>query len=169
MLRSKRAGTASRQNLFSRLDSSVSETDDAVCSATSTLLISKAARPFPWPLNPQNGWHEVTGVVGEARGAPGGIALHHLHSGLDIRGNVGDPVLSVIDEKVSRPIAAWGYGGSNEGIQIGLMSYIHIRVGRNAKSEVGQTARFKAKIRRGGKSLKQYESGAARGSRSETS
>lgn len=114
-------------------------------------MIAKAARPFPWPLNPQNGWHEVTGVVGEARGAPGGIALHHLHSGLDIRGNVGDAVLSVMDEKVSRPIAAWGYGSSNEGIQIGPMSYIHIRAGRNAKGEIGQPARFGTKIDRTGK------------------
>src|SRR4030095_2218770 len=41
---------------------------------------------FPWPLNSQTGWHEVAGVVGEARGAPGGVALDHLHSGLDIHG-----------------------------------------------------------------------------------
>lgn len=131
-------------------DGPVSETDEAPVPRLEA-AISNSARPFPWPLNPQNGWHEVTGVVGEARGAPGGIALHHLHSGLDIRGNVGEPVLSVLDEKVSRPLAAWGYGGSNEGIQIGLMSYIHIRVGRNAKSEVGQIARFKTKMDAAGK------------------
>src|SRR6185295_6888720 len=41
-------------------------------------------QPFPWPLKPQDQWHEVTGLVGEARGAPGGIALDHIHSGLDI-------------------------------------------------------------------------------------
>jgi sugar lactone lactonase YvrE len=113
--------------------------------------ISSAARPFPWPLNPQNSWHEVTGVVGEARGAPGGIALHHLHSGLDIRGNVGEAVLSVLDEKVNSPVAAWGFEGSNEGIHIGLMSYIHIRVGRNIKGEISQPARFKQRTDSAGK------------------
>lgn len=113
--------------------------------------MSSAARPFPWPLNSQNGWHEVTGVVGEARGAPGGIALHHLHSGLDIRGNLGDAVLSVLDEKVNSPVAAWGFEGSNEGIHIGLMSYIHIRVGRNSKGEINQPARFKTRTDATGK------------------
>src|SRR5207248_2259572 len=60
---------------------------------------------FPWPLAPQDHWHEVAGVVGEARGARGGIALDHIHSGLDVRGNQGEPVLSVLNEKVSAPIA----------------------------------------------------------------
>ena len=113
--------------------------------------ISNAARPFPWPLSPQGGWHEVTGVVGEARGAPGGVALHHLHSGLDIHGNLGDAVLSVIDEKVNSPLPAWGFDGSNEGIHVGLMSYIHIRVGRNVKGEINQPARFKARTDAAGK------------------
>jgi hypothetical protein len=57
---------------------------------------------FPWPLSPQGNWHEITGVVGEARGAAGGIALDHLHAGLDIRGVRGDAVFSVMDEK-TRP------------------------------------------------------------------
>ena len=146
----KEIGQQEQEKFVQPPDGSLTETGEAVVPDFSA-LIAKAARPFPWPLNPQNGWHEVTGVVGEARGAPGGIALHHLHSGLDIRGNVGDPVLSVTDEKVSRPIAAWGYGGSNEGIQIGPMSYIHIRVGRNAKGEIGQAARFGAMIDPAGK------------------
>lgn len=98
---------------------------------------------FPWPLAPQNQWHEVAGVVGEARGAPGGIALDHLHSGLDVRGNQGEPVLSVMDEKISSPIAAWDAGGGGEGVQIGLMSYIHTRVGRNERDEIQNAQKFK--------------------------
>jgi sugar lactone lactonase YvrE len=98
---------------------------------------------FPWPLPPQGEAHEVTGVIGEARGAPGGIALDHLHSGLDVRGDQGDPVLSVLDEKVSSPIANWDYGGSGEGIQIGAMSYIHVRIGRNVKDEIQSPDRFR--------------------------
>ncbi|HWC77448.1 MAG TPA: NHL repeat-containing protein [Blastocatellia bacterium] len=99
-----------------------------------------------WPLNPQEGWHEVTGLAGEARGAPGGIALHHLHSGLDIRGGAGEPVLSIVDEKVSSPLASWEYGGSSEGIQVGLMSYIHIRVGRDKDDNIQERAKFKVRV-----------------------
>ena len=87
---------------------------------------------FPWPLSPQDGWHEIAGVVGEARGAPGGIPLDHLHAGLDIRGARGDRVFSVMDEKVSRPMSSWGFHQDGEGIRIGLMSYIHVYVGRTA-------------------------------------
>jgi sugar lactone lactonase YvrE len=105
---------------------------------------------FPWPLAPQDGWHEVTGVVGEARGAPGGVALHHLHSGLDMRGNMGDPVLSARSEKVSSPIPNWGYNGSGEGIQVGLISYIHIRVGRDIKDQIGQPEKFKPRFDQSG-------------------
>jgi sugar lactone lactonase YvrE len=106
----------------------------------------RLGRPFPWPLNPQDHWHEVTGLVGEARGAPGGVALHHLHSGLDIRGNLGDPVVSVIDEKVSGPIPTWDYGGSGEGIHVGMMSYIHIRVGRDKANQIQDPAKFKDRV-----------------------
>ncbi|HEY7545618.1 MAG TPA: NHL repeat-containing protein, partial [Blastocatellia bacterium] len=98
---------------------------------------------FPWPLAPQDSWHEVTGVVGEARGAPNKIALDHLHSGLDIRGAQGEACLSVVDEKVSAPIANWDAGSGGEGIHVGLMSYIHIRVGRNAKDEIQHADKFK--------------------------
>lgn len=98
---------------------------------------------FPWPLAPQDGWHEITGVAGEARGAPNKIALDHLHSGLDIRGAQGEAVLSVVDEKVSAPIPNWGAGGGSEGIHVGLMSYIHIRVGRNVKDEIQHADKFK--------------------------
>jgi sugar lactone lactonase YvrE len=103
-------------------------------------------QPFLWPLNPQDQWHEVTGLVGEARGAPGGVALHHLHSGLDIRGNLGDPVVSVVDEKVSNPLPTWDYGGSSEGIHVGLMSYIHIRVGRDKVDQIQDPAKFIGRV-----------------------
>ena len=102
--------------------------------------------PFHWPLSPQDGWHEITGLVGEARGAPGGIALDHLHSGVDIRGNMGDPALSVLDEKVSSPIPDWDCGGSSEGIHIGLMSYIHIRVGRDKNDLIHDNTKFKGRF-----------------------
>ena len=106
---------------------------------------------FPWPLVPQDQWHEVAGVVGEARGAPGGIALDHIHSGLDIRGNAGEPVLSVYDEKVGSPIANWDFNGAGEGISVGLFGYIHIRVGRNASDEIQAPEKFKPRTDATGK------------------
>jgi sugar lactone lactonase YvrE len=106
---------------------------------------------FPWPLVPQDQWHEVAGVVGEARGAPGGIALDHIHSGLDIRGNAGERVLSVYDEKVSSPIANWNFNSASEGISVGLFGYIHIRVGRNASDEIQAAEKFKPRTDASGK------------------
>lgn len=108
---------------------------------------------FPWPIQPQNQWHEVAGVVGEARGAPGGVALDHIHSGLDVRGNQGEPVLSVMDEKVSAPIAAWSFGGTSEGVQVGLMSYIHTRIGRNERDEIQNPDKFKLEADSAGKTV----------------
>lgn len=101
---------------------------------------------LPWPLFPQDQWHEVTGVVGEARGAPGGIALDHLHSGADIRANMGETVLSVVDEKVSSPIPSWDYGESSEGIQVGAVSYIHVKIGRDRDDRIFNASIFKPEL-----------------------
>jgi sugar lactone lactonase YvrE len=99
--------------------------------------------PFVWPLNPQTDWHEVAGVVGEVRGWFNGEARDHLHSGLDIAGKMGEPCLSIIDEKVSAPISTWGYNETGEGLHIGLMSYIHIRVGRDSRDQIQISEKFK--------------------------
>jgi sugar lactone lactonase YvrE len=108
----------------------------------STIGVSQT---FPWPLYPQGSWHEIAGVVGEARGAAGGIALDHIHSGLDIHGTAGEAALSVYDEKVSSPIANWDFDGLGEGIHVGLFSYIHIRVGRNAAGTIEAPVKVKAR------------------------
>jgi len=110
-----------------------------------------AGKAFPWPVSPQESWHEIAGVVGEARGAAGGVALDHIHSGLDIHGNAGEATLSVFDEKVSSPIPNWDFDGSGEGIHVGLFSYIHIRVGRNATGDIQAPERFKSRIDNAGK------------------
>jgi sugar lactone lactonase YvrE len=102
--------------------------------------------PFPWPLHPQDHWHEIAGVVGEARGAPGGVALDHLHSGLDIHGMMGEQALSVLDDKVTSPMPNWGFGDSGEGIHVGLMSYIHVRIGRGVHGALAADDRFKARL-----------------------
>jgi len=98
---------------------------------------------FRWPLNPQDRWHEIAGVIGEARGAPGNVALDHIHSGVDIHGSAGESALSVYDEKVTSPIANWGFDSTSEGLHVGLFSYIHVRIGRNANGEIQASDKFK--------------------------
>jgi len=110
-----------------------------------------ASQTFPWPLYPQGSWHEIAGVVGEARGAAGGIALDHIHSGLDIHGAAGEAALSVYDEKVSSPIPNWDFDGSGEGIHVGLFSYIHIRVGRDPAGAIETPTKVKARTDGAGK------------------
>ncbi|HJQ27266.1 MAG TPA: gluconolaconase [Blastocatellia bacterium] len=108
-------------------------------------------QPMPWPVAPQNQWHEVTGVVGEARGNFNGTALDHLHAGLDVRGVMGEPCLSVYDEKVADPLASWGFQQSGEGLHVGAFSYIHIRVGRDANGQLQAPDKFKARLDSSGK------------------
>jgi sugar lactone lactonase YvrE len=115
---------------------------DAVVPHLAASLLNLGSS-FPWPLNPQNQWHEVAGVVGEARGASGGVALDHLHAGLDVRGNMGERVVAVMDEKVASVIPAWGFNETSEGVRVGLMTYIHIRVGRDINDQVQSPAIFK--------------------------
>lgn len=95
-----------------------------------------------WPLHPQQGWHEVVGTLGEVRGDYDGESRHHLHGGLDIRGDVGATVLAIAGGKVGTPSAAWGFGGLGEGMSIGDLDYIHMRVGRTPRGDVLDAARF---------------------------
>ena len=89
-----------------------------------------------WPLHPQDGWHEVVGTLGEVRGDYEGESRHHLHGGLDIRGDVGQRVLAIADGKVSSPVAAWALAGLGEGMALDELAYIHMRVGRDAQDRV---------------------------------
>jgi streptogramin lyase len=95
-----------------------------------------------WPLRPQDGWHEVVGTLGEVRGNFSGESRHHLHSGFDIRGDVGAQVLAIADGKVGSPYAAWGLGEQGEGLAIDGLSYLHMRVGRDARDGVSDPSRF---------------------------
>lgn len=95
-----------------------------------------------WPLYPQDGWHEVVGTLGEVRGNFSGESRHHLHGGLDIRGDVGAQVLAIADGKVSSPSAAWGLDEQGEGLAIDGLGYIHMRVGRDVRDGVSDPSRF---------------------------
>jgi DNA-binding beta-propeller fold protein YncE len=100
------------------------------------------AAEFPWPVDPQRKWHEVTATVGEVRGNYDGEARDHLHSGIDIQGALGATVRAVYDEKVSDPLANWGFNDLGEGLHVALMTYVHLRVGRDQQDKPFNDRRF---------------------------
>jgi len=77
--------------------------------------------------------HEVVGVMGEVRGSYTGESRDHFHAGLDVRADVGSRVLAVFPSKISDPYANWGFDSLSEGISLGPLSYIHMRVGRDTR------------------------------------
>ena len=95
-----------------------------------------------WPLRPQRGWHEVVGTLGEVRGNYQGESRDHLHGGLDIRGDIGQPVLAIADAKVKLPLASWGMERLGEGLALDTLQYIHMRVGRTPRGELLDRERF---------------------------
>jgi sugar lactone lactonase YvrE len=107
--------------------------------------LSPAALGFehvPWPVDPQEGWHEVTATLGEARGSVGGDGRERLHAGIDVHADEGTVARTVHDEKVARPIAATGVGELNESIRVGLVSYVHVKVGRDRREASLDPSRF---------------------------
>ncbi|GAA0416211.1 NHL repeat-containing protein [Massilia aurea] len=93
--------------------------------------LQRRTEPMPWPLGPQDTVHEVVGVMGEVRGTYGGDSRDHFHAGLDVRGDVGATVLAILPTKVTDPYANWGFNNLGEGMSVGPLSYIHMRVGRD--------------------------------------
>jgi sugar lactone lactonase YvrE len=89
--------------------------------------------PMPWPVRPQYGEHEVVGLMGEVRGSYDGESRDHFHGGLDIRADIGQRVLAVVQSKVADPFPNWGFGSLAEGLSMGSLSYIHMRVGRDSQ------------------------------------
>ena len=96
-----------------------------------------------WPVDPQDRPHEVVATIGEVRGSFDSTdSRHHLHSGLDVFGPYGDVVKAVRSEKVTSPLANWAFGSINEGVRVGIVSYIHIHVGRDKDAKMFDDPRF---------------------------
>ncbi|HEX5874962.1 MAG TPA: NHL repeat-containing protein [Pyrinomonadaceae bacterium] len=96
-----------------------------------------------WPVDPQQQPHEVVATIGEVRGSfDSDDSRHHLHSGLDVFGAYGEVVRAVRSETVISPLANWAFGSINEGIRVGVVSYIHIHVGRDKDGKMFDDARF---------------------------
>ena len=115
----------------------VAPPDAAHADVLPRIDVESLGSPFPWPLDPQSSWHEVTATMGEARGSyDTDDSRHHLHSGVDVFGTYGQTVRAVREEKVTGPLANWGFGTLNEGFRAGLMVYVHLRVGRSEQDEM---------------------------------
>jgi sugar lactone lactonase YvrE len=95
----------------------------------------RRTHPMPWPVSPQYEVHEVVGLMGEVRGSYDGESRDHFHAGLDVRADVGERVLAVAPSKVTDPFANWGFGTLTEGLSVGALSYIHMRVGRDGRGQ----------------------------------
>jgi len=105
--------------------------DGEAAPALARPALARRSEPMPWPVGPQDMAHEVVGVMGEVRGAYNGDSRHHFHAGLDVRADVGAKVLAVFPAKVTDPHANWGFNTLSEGLSVGPLSYIHMRVGRD--------------------------------------
>nr|WP_229259138.1 gluconolaconase [Duganella flavida] len=88
-----------------------------------------------WPVKPQNKPHEVVGLMGEVRGNFDGENRDHFHTGLDVQAAIGTPVQAIGAGKVTDPRASWGYGDLSEGLALGGMQYVHMRVGRDTRDK----------------------------------
>ncbi|PZQ20513.1 MAG: gluconolaconase, partial [Stenotrophomonas acidaminiphila] len=56
--------------------------------------------------------------------------------------DVGATVLAIADGKVSSPSAAWNFNGLSEGLGLGSLDYIHMRVGRTPRGDLLDPTRF---------------------------
>jgi sugar lactone lactonase YvrE len=98
-----------------------------------------------WPIDPQKNPHEVVATMGEVRGSfDSDDSRDHLHSGLDVFGGYGETVRVVRSEKVTSPLPNWGFNSLNEGLRVGVISYIHMRVGRDKDAKMFDDPRFLA-------------------------
>lgn len=89
--------------------------------------------PLLWPVDPQEGPHEITGTLGEPRGNPGGDGRERFHAGVDVRADVGLPVRAVRGGTVSSVLPTGSIGTLNEFLTVGSVTYVHLRVGRDQR------------------------------------
>jgi sugar lactone lactonase YvrE len=102
---------------------------------------AEAFRLFPllWPFAPQDGPFEITATFGEPRG---GVEDPRFHAGLDISAPAGTSVLAIREGVVTDLDGVSAFDTINEAIRVGAMTYVHLRVGRDARSRSLADGRF---------------------------
>lgn len=125
---------------------SAADLDEAVADDVEPLpRLTREALDVPlllWPLDPQDQWQELTGTMGEARAASGGDGRGRFHAGVDVGGFYGATVRAVREEVVTEPLAVSGVGSMSETVSVGLLRYVHLRVGRDHRNRPIDTSRF---------------------------
>ncbi|HEU4432156.1 MAG TPA: NHL repeat-containing protein, partial [Pyrinomonadaceae bacterium] len=130
----------SRNELQTGTNAQAATNDEVVPKLTNATL---GLPTLLWPIAPQQSPHEVVATVGEVRGSFDSTdSRHHLHSGLDVFGAYGETVVAVRNEKVISPLPNWGFDSLNEGMRVGVVSYIHMHVGRDKDGKMFDDARF---------------------------
>lgn len=88
-----------------------------------------------WPFDPSQAKRDIAGTFGEIRGEmlPGRDAW--FHNGLDIPGAYGETARAIFSERVTQPLPVEGAGGGRERLLLPLISYIHLRVGRDQNDQ----------------------------------
>ena len=128
--------------LVRKLDQSAGSSD-ALDSLPKLTKVTLGQQSLIWPVDPQQSPHEVVATVGEVRGSFDSTdSRDHLHSGLDVFGAYGETVRVVRAEKVVSPQPNWGFDSLNEGFRVGVVSYIHIHVGRDKDEKMFDDPRF---------------------------
>lgn len=93
--------------------------------------------PSAWPYRDSGGRREIAGTFAEIRGertdAPGDQVWFHY--GVDIPGQYGEEVYTLIDEQVVSPFAIQDVGTWRERLRLPVLGYIHLRVGRDARDK----------------------------------
>lgn len=87
--------------------------------------------PLLWPLEPQDGPHEIAGTLGEPRGNPGGDGRERFHAGVDVRAPQGTPVRAVRDARIDAVVSTGAVNTLSEFLSTGPVTYVHIRIGRD--------------------------------------
>jgi sugar lactone lactonase YvrE len=152
------SGDAGNVNAASGTAENITAPSGATATPNGNAAAARSMRPDPvprltnetlkqqsliWPIDPQDRPHEVVATVGEVRGSFDSTdSRDHLHSGLDVFGAYGDTVRAIRAEKVTSPLANWGFESLNEGFQVGVISYIHLRVGRDVNGKMFDDERF---------------------------
>jgi hypothetical protein len=59
-----------------------------------------------------------------------------------VKGDIGAVVRAVRNETVQRPVSAGPFDAVNESLRVGVMFYVHVRVGRNRRGTIIDDSRF---------------------------